>query len=255
MCDQNQIRIQLKNVSYTYEDASGPALSDASAVIREGEFVAVLGHDLRNPLSAMMNLGHVVARAGESERTRSLGARICESGERMARLVDHMLDLAAMRAGTMVLSPTQVDVKAICEGIVGEIRASQPDGHIELSCEGDTQGRWDADRLQQVFSNLIGNAVQHGTGQAVQIAISGEENRVTVRVRNEGNMSPHAAARLFQPFERAEGRGAAQGLGLGLYIAHELVKLHAGTIRMRSEGGQTEFEVTLPREALAASGV
>src|SRR5690606_24917360 len=126
-------------------------------------FVAVLGHDLRNPLAAMMNLGHVVARAGESERIRSLGERICESGERMARLVDHMLDLAAMRAGTMVLVPQQADAKSLCEVVIGEMAASQPDGRIELACRGDTRGYWDADRLQQVFSNLIGNALQHGT--------------------------------------------------------------------------------------------
>lgn len=212
-------------------------------------FVAVLGHDLRNPLSAMMNLGHVVARAGESERTRSLGARICESGERMSRLVDHMLDLAAMRAGTMVLAPTPLDIRVVCESVIKEIEAGQPQGRIEFTCEGETQGIWDADRLQQVFSNLIGNALQHGTGHAIQVIVSGSAQQVSVRIRNEGSMSPQAAARLFQPFERGEGRGSAHGLGLGLYIAHELVRLHGGTLRMRSEDGSTEFEMNLPRTA------
>lgn len=212
-------------------------------------FVAVLGHDLRNPLAAMMNLGHVVARAGESERTRSLGARICESGQRMSRLVDHMLDLAAMRAGTMVLAPRQTDVRAVCNSVVNEIEASQPQGRIEVTSDGETWGIWDADRLQQVFSNLIGNALQHGTGQAIQVDISGMAQQISVRVKNEGSMSPQAAARLFQPFERGEGRGSAHGLGLGLFIAHELVKLHGGTLCMRSEEGETEFEVILPRQA------
>lgn len=216
-------------------------------------FVAVLGHDLRNPLSAMMNLGHVVARAGESERTRSLGARICESGERMARLVDQMLDLAAMRAGTMVLSPRPLDVRAVCESVIKEIEAGQPNGRIEFRSAGETLGVWDADRLQQVFSNLIGNALQHGTGQAIQVNMSGAAQQVSVRIRNEGSMSPQAAAHLFQPFERGEGRGSAHGLGLGLFIAHELVKLHGGTVCMRSEDGSTEFEVILPRRAEAVT--
>lgn len=211
-------------------------------------FVAVLGHDLRNPLSAIMNLGEVIARTGESERIRALGQRVCDSGTRMGRLVNHMFDLASMRAGMLVLTPETADIAQVCENVVRELtigRAIQP---IDIMREGDTTGWWDTDRLAQVFSNLIGNAVQHGIEAPIQVEIEGDQTTVSVRVRNHGSIPEGVAQRLFEPFAREPGTSPSKGLGLGLYIAHELVRLHQGTISATSVEGTIEFTVTLPRQ-------
>jgi len=218
-------------------------------------FVAILGHDLRNPLSAMMSLAEMVARGGESERTRTLGQRICASGTRMARLVDQMLDLAAMRAGKVELRPVSADLQGVCDTVIEEFAASHAAGRIVREARGDTRGWWDVDRLAQVFSNLVGNALQHGAEAPVRIDLDGTaDESVRVYISNTGTIPSEMAARLFTPFERGAQESGRQGLGLGLYIAHELVKLHDGAISVHSDGGETVFEVTLPKRGRYAGG-
>ncbi|MBU4610204.1 hybrid sensor histidine kinase/response regulator [Achromobacter sp. GG226] len=228
-------------------------LAEQNAALQEAlrmndMFVAVLGHDLRNPLAAMMNLAEIVHRVGESEKVRSAGQRISQSGQRMARLIEQMLDLAMVRAGRVTLAPVDMDMRLLCEQIVGEFAGANTEQQLELECIGATRGQWDPDRLGQVLSNLIGNAVQYGVGSAVHVTVDGSvAESLRVRVSNAGHIAQETIERLFEPFERGERDGASDGYGLGLFIVHELVTLHHGTIGVHSQGGQTTFEVVLPK--------
>lgn len=211
-------------------------------------FVAILGHDLRNPLSAMMSLAEVVARGGEDARIQNLGRRIGQSGQRMARLIEQTLELAMMRAGKVALAVACVDLRAVCENIVSEVRDAAPHCRVELRTLGDTRGTWDADRLGQVASNLIGNAVQHGGDGMVEVTLDGSASEtLRLRVSNVGTIDAATLGRLLQPFERGSDHGATRGYGLGLFIVHEIVRLHGGSVSMHSSDGLTVFEVSLPR--------
>src|SRR5690606_3874711 len=125
-------------------------------------FVAMLGHDLRNPLASILSLGEVVKHGAESERIRGIGDRIVQSSTRMARLIDQTLDVALMRAGKAKLRPANTDLLALCQHLIEEFAAAYGAERIVLQAYGNTVGEWDVDRLSQVFSNLIGNALQHG---------------------------------------------------------------------------------------------
>ncbi|GAA5235718.1 response regulator [Verticiella sediminum] len=211
-------------------------------------FVAILGHDLRNPLSAIMNLAEVVTRGAQDERLRSVGRRIGLSGQRMARLIEQTLDLAMMRAGKVSLRAGPVDLGEICSGIIEEFRGASPEAVLELQTTGATTGAWDGDRLAQVVSNLVGNAVQHGAQDAVRVLVDGSEpERVRLTVSNAGALDEKTLERLLQPFERGTQPGSTQGYGLGLFIVHEIVRLHGGSVHMHSRDGLTVFEITLPR--------
>ncbi len=213
-------------------------------------FVAMLGHDLRNPLAAMMNLAEIVHRVGESEKVRGAGRRIAASGERMARLIEQMLDLAMVRAGRVTLAPSDVDMGELCTQIMAEFRSAHPEQALELECIGATRGQWDPDRLGQVLSNLIGNAVQYGVGSAVHVTVDGSiHESLRVRVSNAGHIEQETLDRLFEPFERGHRDGEHGGYGLGLFIVHELVTLHRGKVSVYSQGGQTTFELVLPKRA------
>ncbi|GAA0513450.1 hypothetical protein CDO46_18460 [Pigmentiphaga sp. NML030171] len=231
-------------------------LDTLTQLLRTNEmFVAVLGHDLRNPLSAIVNISEVLVQTATDDRTRDWAGRIRNSGTRMSRMVDQMLDLAHMRTGTLTLAigHEPVDLAGLCRGIVQELDPLDDRRAIRLECSGDTHGHWDQDRLQQVFSNLLGNALQHGMpGEPVSISIDGtNDGSVTVKVANSGSLDPDVRTRLFQPFATTAGRSRPSGgLGLGLYIVKELVAIHQGRLTVNCDTeGLTVFEVVLPRRS------
>jgi two-component system, sensor histidine kinase and response regulator len=218
-------------------------------------FTAVLSHDLRNPLNAIMTAAFMLQRQSQETAVIGTAERILTSGKRMSRMIEDMLDLTRVRlAGGIVLSRTHVDLAALIERVVQEHRTADPQRTIELRVNGDAAGEWDADRVQQLASNLIGNALQHGERHgAVQVTVDGSDvDRVIFSIHNLGAIPPDRLPGIFDPFRggnRAPGR--SEGLGLGLFIAQQIVLAHGGQIDVESEDAiGTAFRVAMPRRTI-----
>lgn len=215
--------------------------------------VAVLTHDLRTPLSAILASAELLRRKATDDSTRTAAERIKNSGIRMARMVAQLLDFSRIRAGTLQLDLTEADLGQIAAAAIAEVRQASPKAVIESRHEGDLGGRFDVDRLTQVLSNLVSNAVQHGHAETpITVWIDGAEpHRLRARVTNAGALPSEVAARLFEPFRLSQ--SGATGLGLGLYIVAQFVRAHGGEVTGRSTpDGMTQFELSLPRAATQA---
>lgn len=215
-------------------------------------FVAVLGHDLRNPLGAIKTSASQLARNAPGEREQRIATRILTSGERLARMIDRILDFSRIRTGHGLLQkPAPMD---LCE-LIGRVGEELTNGtSIQVDTEGATGVVWDRDRLAQVFSNLLGNAVEHAPEKGtVRVSVDGRaSDRVEVRVQNPGVIPADVMPQVFEPFRRAP-QEKSRGLGLGLYISKEIVAAHGGTIMVTSsESVGTRFTVRLPRSAPAS---
>lgn len=214
------------------------------------QFIGILGHDLRSPLGAITAGAALLVRAAEGDQRQArLAARILNSAQRMERMIADLLDLTRTRLGGVIpLQPARTDLQSVCEEVVLEVQASHPDAVVHFQYRGDVTGTWDADRLAQVVSNLVGNAIEHGGNTPVTLVVSGEGERVRLTVHNRGNtIPPHAQAKIFEPLTGGSSHGTRH-LGLGLFIARVIVVAHGGEIRVTStEQSGTTFEVTLPR--------
>jgi signal transduction histidine kinase len=218
------------------------------------QFVAILGHDLRSPLQALQLGLSVLETTPPSSRSTAI-ARMAASTRRIERMVTQLLDLARSRlAGGIAITPVAADLGRLVRGVADELRIARPNTALIVESDGDLTGEWDADRLEQVASNLIGNAIDHGgTSAPVRVTLHGEPDRVTLEVHNDGPAIPEPArGTLFEPYQDSRERRRKAGLGLGLYITKEIVAAHAGTIAVASVGDAgTTFTVTLPRHAEA----
>jgi signal transduction histidine kinase len=229
-------------------------LQEQTETLRLNEmFTAVLGHDLRNPLSAILMGAHMVQHQSDNETVRATAKRILLSGKRMSRMIDDMLDLARARLGGGIpLKTSHADLAEPVQRVVREYEIAFPERHIELQQDGDLTGEWDVDRLAQVASNLIGNALQHGDSSGlVQVRLDGKlAGDVVLSVVNVGTIPPSVMPHLFEPFQGARRQpGQNQGLGLGLYIVQQIVHVHQGTVDVQSGNGEhTIFQVTVPRK-------
>lgn len=219
-------------------------------------FLGILGHDLRNPLNAILLSAQSLSEVSEGE-TAEVAAQIAETGEAMTHMLADFLDFAASRLGRGIpISPAAMNLAALCRAVVSESQASFPDKVLRLDIRGNLAGKWDEGRLRQVLSNLIGNAAQHGTGkEPILVFASAVDSAVEIRIQNTGVPIPEEALpSIFDPLVQVEpsqqiGIRRAGSMGLGLYIAREIVAAHGGTIEVqssRSEG--TVFKVRLPRE-------
>jgi two-component system sensor histidine kinase/response regulator len=217
-------------------------------------FTAVLGHDLRNPLSAVMNGAALVKIISDDPKITLAADRIQSSGKRMAKMVDQLLNVARIRSVGFELQLMDTDYEMLCRTIVDELRGSEED-RIRLKTTGEVKGMVDIDRFSQVMSNLLGNALQHGKpGTAIDLHIDGSSAGVIrLCVHNEGVIPIEQLETIFEPFHLGiENRRSAQGLGLGLYIVKQFVEAHGGTVQVFSDEKEgTAFDVTMPRGGAA----
>ena len=222
-------------------------------------FLAVLGHDLKNPLAAIGMGAALLRQQHADEGDQKVLKRIDKSATRMTRMIDQILDLTRSRlGGGMEMNVRDIELNPVLAQVVDELQGAYPKSSVIFECPPHSvRGAWDPDRLGQVFSNLVGNAIQHGLeGSAVVVSIHDKHFEVVVTVHNEGTPIPQELlAKLFDPFRRGarESRTSrTAGLGLGLYISREIVLAHGGSIKAASTVEGTTFRVSLPLPAAAA---
>jgi phosphoserine phosphatase RsbU/P len=243
------------------------ALADQAAAALEktrldeiGEFreqlIGIISHDLRTPLNTiLMGTQLLIHREGLGERDTEVARRIARSATLAARLIDQLLDLTRSRLGGGIpVDPRRFDFNEVCQQVVGETEIAHPDRPLRVDLKGDLIGEWDRERMYQVLANLVGNAVQHGEPRStIELRIDGGESEMLIEVTSRGEpISPAVKPFIFDAFRkgRATGPSRSQGLGLGLYIAQQIVRSHGGKITATSsESEGTVFRVRLPRIA------
>lgn len=212
---------------------------------------AVLTHDLRTPLMAIALSAEIVHRRGHEDAIQKAGLRIKSSSSRMARTIDHMLNFSRVRAGSTSLSPRLADLGSICAGVVAEIGEVRPEVRIDVQCEGDLTGTFDADRMSQVFSNLIGTALEHaGDGVPIRVRLDGaHKDRLNVQLSFGTVLSDDVQADLFEPIMSSNAReGLRSTLGAALVVVDQGISAHGGSIVARSNAADgTVFEFLVPR--------
>lgn len=230
------------------------ALADA---LRLSElFMGILGHDLRNPLNTLFIGTQVLAAQLTDERQLAMLRRMKAAGQRMSDMIEQLLDLTRARLGGGVgfsRASERVDVGSLVMRTVEELRIAHPERELLVELHGDCTLVGDEHRLLQLFSNLVANALQHGTpGTPTRVIADGSEPCIVVRVHNSGIIPAKLLPTLFDPFRAREGRegSASGGLGLGLFIAQQVALAHGGTVSVESsEPVATTFTVRLPRSS------
>jgi PAS domain S-box-containing protein len=219
------------------------------------QLIGIVGHDLRSPLSSIVVGAELMLKRGMlRDADAKVTARIARSAERMAKIISQLLDFTRSRLGAgMQVEPRPADLAEICAEVIGEAETTHPDHSLSFEADPDTRGVWDGERLAQVVSNLVANAIAHGkAGGAVSVVLRDEGDSVTLSVHNQGPaIPPEVLPVIFDPFRRHARRTSRNndGLGLGLFICRELVIAHRGEISVQStdEAGTT-FTVRLPRQ-------
>ncbi len=218
------------------------------------QMLAIVGHDLRNPLSAFITGVEILTQTLPADSpSAKLVKRLDNSAQRMTRMVEQLLDVTRARLGSGIpVARREVELGPVVSAVVEELALAYPKATIELRAHEPIFGAWDPDRIAQVISNLTANAIQYGR-PATPIVVELETTPTTavICVTNQIRNAPipsEQLATLFEPFRRgAERAQQAGGLGLGLYIVRELVRAHGGTIEAESSPAGTTFRVRLPR--------
>jgi two-component system, sensor histidine kinase and response regulator len=228
-------------------------LGELQRALRLNEtFAAVLGHDLRNPLNAIAMGAEVLLRSSTDEKLTTVATRIRSSTRRMAKMISQLLDVARIRSGGVSLEMHSGDLMQLCNTMRDELEGDT--GRVAISSSGDTGATFDVDRMSQVFSNLIGNALQHSEpGSKVSVTLDGANDKlVSVQICNQGVIPAERLESLFEPFQ-SHGVSKA-GLGLGLYIASQIVRAHGSELKVRSSDQEgTVFSFDIPRVHVGAT--
>jgi signal transduction histidine kinase len=220
-------------------------------------FLSILGHDLRDGLEAsILGASLIMSTTYIASKHNEVATQIFNDGRRMQNLVNNLLDFTRTQLGSALpIKVTKTDIFNLCLGAVEELRRNYPGRSIEVTAKGEREGMWDAARIAQVFSNLIGNALQHGAqDQPVTVHLDCESDEIVAKIQNKG--APIARDRMqsiFEPLlrfteeDRISHRNETS-LGIGLYITREIVHAHNGVIHVdSSEGEGTTLTFRLPR--------
>ncbi|MEO6436251.1 MAG: sensor histidine kinase [Tepidisphaeraceae bacterium] len=220
-------------------------------------FLAILSHDLRNPLNSIGVSAQLIPGASKDNlETTELAGQVSTGVAVMAQMISDLLDYTRTRLGAgMPVDRAPMDLGTLCAEVVAEFQSGNPDVTITLASTGDLTGDWDSARLRQVISNLLGNAIQHGNRSAPNaLTLKGEDAQVVFTIHNQGTpIPPGELTKIFDPLVRGastheQRRNRPGSIGLGLYIARELIHAHGGSIGVTSsaEAGTT-FTFHLPK--------
>lgn len=216
--------------------------------------LGMLGHDMRSPLNTIQMTASYLSALNAGEEVSAAASRLIRSGISMKSLLDDLVDFNRTKLGLGInISPADGDLAALFADELEQLRGAYPNCQLELEVVGDTQGRWDGARLQQLLRNLVTNAIKYGGDDTpVCVALTGEDAEVRFEVVNRGpTIEPSALEHIFDPLKRGPAQGddrnADSGLGLGLYIVREVALAHGGQVSARSDRGETVFAVRLPR--------
>ena len=240
-------------------ERAGAAISNArlykearDAIRERDEFMLVAGHELRTPLAAL-SLHHealMMTRDGTPlDKVRERGVKLRSQSERLGRLVEDLLDVSRLSAGRLTLDPEELDLGELVREVVDRMRDELERAHSPVTLDVDqVRGRWDRARIDQIVTNLVGNALKYGRGSPIEVRVKRVGDLANIIVADHGiGIAAEDQPRIFQRFERAVSSRKFGGLGLGLWITSQLVEAHRGTIAVASEPGKgATFTVTLP---------
>jgi len=248
-------RLFAELIGYHLEAAEKLSSSEAhllterqTSELRE-QFIAVLGHDLRNPLASIQAGTNLLLKRPLDEKSKTIVELMQSSVSRMGELIENVLDFARGRLGNgLSLRDESAEIEPLLSQVIAELRSSWPERTIEARFALDRQVVCDRVRMAQLFSNLLGNALTHGAAdQPIRIGATTRDGVFELWVGNAGApIPPEAQGRLFQPFYRGHVQASQQGLGLGLYIASQIAAAHGGTLEVTSSPDETRFTFRMP---------
>jgi PAS domain S-box-containing protein len=217
--------------------------------------LGIVGHDLKTPLTAIAMAAALLSRQTLEPPARRQVDTLLRSAERMKRLINELLDFARIReCGGIPIKFAPVDLAALCRHVIDECAFAYPCGAISFDASGDDGIIGDSGRLAEAFSNVLGNAIQHGGGGAIAVRVEDEGDDVSIAVHNEGPpIPPELLPVIFEPFRKGDAADASRrhSVGLGLYIARQIVDAHAGRIEAHSpDRDGTTFVIHLPRRPI-----
>jgi len=217
--------------------------------------IAVLAHDLRNPLNAILSAAQLLQITGANDTDTKIISKMIHSGTQMSKLIDNLLDFTRTRLGqALPVNRLEIDIGPVCQRVVAELATAYPDRTIELSCSEYLRGSFDGTRIGEMLSNLIANAIQHGDpATPITVTVSLEADHMVFRLHNEGTPIPEVALpTIFDliPLRRKEDKKPQSEfghLGIGLFIVKKIVEAHSGMISVSSTAAAgTTFVVSLP---------
>jgi len=232
------------------DDAAGNLATERETSELREQFIAVLGHDLRNPLASISAGARILGRDAKSDRDHQIVAMLQSTVVRMAGLIDNILDFARGRLGGGITLDrnAKAPLEPVLHQVIDELRLASTGREIVESYALEAPVDCDRSRIGQMVSNLVGNAITHGSSdQPIRVRVLTEDGLFKLSVCNSGEpIAEKAMAKLFEPFFRGEARASRQGLGLGLHIASQIAKAHDGKLTVSSSEKETCFSFEMP---------